>query len=254
MRFAGKTALVTGAAQGMGRSIADQLHDEGAAVVLFDTDEILVERAALELGERARAVVGDISQRESVRDGVQAALAWTGQLDVAIAQAGIAGLDPLLEVGDVEWQRMLDVNLTGTFLTVQEAGRAMAVRAGGAIVVTSSTNAWFVEAHTAPYSATKGALVTFVRAAALDLAPYHIRINAISPGIIRTRLSSPLTEDPHAGPNYLSRIPLSRFGEPSEIASAAAFLASDESSYMTGANVVVDGGATLGVALEIGGQ
>jgi 3-oxoacyl-[acyl-carrier protein] reductase len=240
----------------MGRAIAKRFLDEGATVVLFDVDET-VERTAVGLdpsGTRAVAVVGDVADRAAVRGAVEAALERSGHLDVLVSQAGIADLEPLLEVADSSWQRMLDVNLTGAFIAVQEAARAMAERRGGAVVVTSSTNAWFVEAHTAPYSATKAALVGFVRAAALDLAPYRIRINSVSPGIIRTRLSAPLTNDQHAAREYLKRVPLQRFGEPHEVADAVAFLASSQSTYITGENLVVDGGASLGVTLEIGDQ
>ena len=124
-----------------------------------------------------------------------------GGLDVLAAQAGIGDLCPLLEIDDARWQRMIDVNLTGVFLSVQEAARAMAASGGGAIVVTSSTNAFYVEQHTSHYSATKGGVLTFVRNAAQDLAEYGIRVNTVCPGIIRTRLGRPLIEDPVAGPS-----------------------------------------------------
>jgi NAD(P)-dependent dehydrogenase (short-subunit alcohol dehydrogenase family) len=149
-------------------------------------------------------VVGDVARREDVRAAVERATAGTGHLDLLVAQAGIAALGPLLEVDDATWQRLVDVNLTGLFLSVQEGARAM--RSGGSIVVTSSTNAVFVEAHTVPYSTTKGGAVTFVRAAALDLADHSIRINAICPGIIRPRLSAVFTEDPIAGPCTADRL------------------------------------------------
>lgn len=119
------------------------------------------------------------------------------------------------------------------------------------MVVVASTNAFFVEEETAHYSASKGALVSFVRAAALDLAHKGIRINAINPGLIRSRLSAVLIDDPEAGQAYLERIPLGRWGEPSDIAAVAAFLASDDAAYMTGEAVTVDGGVSLGVALNV---
>lgn len=149
-----------------------------------------------------------------------------GSIDVLAAQAGIGDLCPLLEIDDARWERMLAVNLTGVFLSVQETARAMVSSGrGGAIVVTSSTNAWYVEQHTAHYSATKGGVLTFVRNAALDLGEHGIRINTVCPGIIRTRLGLPLIEDPVAGPEYLKRVPLGRFGEPLEVADAILFLA-----------------------------
>jgi len=174
-----------------------------------------------------------------------------GRLDVLAAQAGIAGIQPLLEIDDARWQRMIDVNLTGVFLSVQEAARAMIRTGGGAMVVTASTNAFYPEAHTAHYSATKGGIVTFVQSAALDLAEYDIRINVVNPGIIRTRLSTVLTDDPIGGPAYLKRIPLKRYGQPADIARVVVFLASDDASYITGEALTVDGGATVGVNLEV---
>ena len=248
-RFDGRSALVTGAAQGMGRAIAERLVEEGASVVVFDVDAELAERTAAELG--AVAVGGDVSRRQDVRRAVAACVERFGGIDVLVAQAGIGDLQPLLEIDDAAWDRMLGVNLTGVFYSVQEAAREMAARSGGAIVVTASTNAFYVEQHTSHYSATKGGVWTFVRNAALDLGQYGIRVNSVLPGIIDTRLSAPLVHDPVAGPEYLKRVPLGRFGQPVEIANAVLFLASDDASYVTGEDLIVDGGATLGVVLEI---
>ncbi len=250
-RFAGKAALVTGAAQGMGRAISERLAEEGASVVAFDVDAQLAERTAAALGERAVAVGGDVSRREDVRRAVATCVERFGTIDVLVAQAGIGDLRPLLDIDDGAWDRMLGVNLTGVFYSVQEAAREMAARGGGAIVVTASTNAFYVEQGTAHYSATKGGVWTFVRNAALDLGQHGIRVNSVLPGIIDTRLSAPLVHDPVAGPEYLKRVPLRRFGQPVEIANAVLFLASDEASYVTGADLIVDGGATLGVVLDI---
>jgi NAD(P)-dependent dehydrogenase (short-subunit alcohol dehydrogenase family) len=251
-RFSGKVALVTGAARGMGASIASAFVDEGASVLLFDRDAAGLEHLQSRLAGadgRALAVTGDVAYREDVHRAVAAAVAEWDRLDVVVAQAGIGNLVPLDEIDDDTWRRMIEVNLGGVFLSVQEGARAM--RAGGAIVVTASTNAFFVEAQTAHYSASKGGVRTFVRAAALDLAPRGIRINVIHPGIIRTPLASWIDEHPRAAASYLERVPLNRFGDPEEIASVALFLASDAASYMTGADVVVDGGVSLGLSLGL---
>ena len=249
-RFDGKAVLVTGTAQGMGRAIATRFLEEGASVAAFDLDGGLLGGTVEELSSLGPVlgVAGDVSRRADVAQAVER----FGAIDVLAAQAGIGDLCPLLEIDDARWQRMLDVNLTGVFLSVQESARAMASAGkGGAIVVTSSTNAFYVEQHTSHYSATKGGVLTFVRNAAQDLAEYGIRVNTVCPGIIRTRLGLPLIDDPVAGPEYLKRVPLRRFGEPVEIANAILFLASDEASYITGEDLVVDGGTTLGVVLEI---
>jgi NAD(P)-dependent dehydrogenase (short-subunit alcohol dehydrogenase family) len=252
-RFSEKAALVTGAAQGMGRAIAERLLEEDASVVLFDIDRDVLDQTVAELGKpiQTATFAGDVAKRADVQRGVATCLERFGKLDVLVAQAGIGDLRPLLDIDDAAWNRMLAVNLTGVFLSVQEAARVMVPAGGGAIVVTSSTNAFYVEQGTAHYSATKGGVVAFVRNAALDLGMYGVRVNAVCPGIIRTRLGIPLIEDPVAGPEYLKRVPIGRFGEPVEIANAILFLASDEASYVTGEALVVDGGATLGVVLGI---
>ena len=245
----GRTALVTGGGRGIGAGIARELAAAGMHVTVTGRTAEQVEAVAAEIG--GRPLVGDVSRREDVRKAVAACVEQFGGIDVLVAQAGIGDLQPLLEIDDAAWDRMLGVNLTGVFYSVQEAAREMAGRGGGAIVVTASTNAFYVEQNTSHYSATKGGVWTFVRNAALDLGQYGIRVNSVLPGIIDTRLSAPLVHDPVAGPEYLKRVPLRRFGQPVEIANAVLFLASDEASYVTGEDLIVDGGATLGVVLEI---
>jgi NAD(P)-dependent dehydrogenase (short-subunit alcohol dehydrogenase family) len=236
----------------MGRAIAAALLAEGAHVLAFDRDAAALVETCERLDDgdgRVQAHAGDVSSRGDVRAGLDAALERWGALHVVVAQAGIAGVIALDDIDDDAWTRLVDVNLRGVFLTVQEGARRLP--AGGAIVVTASTNAFFPEAHTAHYSATKGGVRTFVKAAALDVAARGIRINVVHPGIIRTRLSHIVTEDPVAGPEYLKGVPLGRFGEPEDVAAAVLFLASDEAAYITGADLVVDGGATVGVTLAV---
>ena len=253
-RFDGKTALVIGGAQGMGRACAELLGGEGANLVLFDVEADTLETTAGELAPQGYALetmAGDVSQRADVAAVVARAVERFGRLDVLVHTAAIVELHPLLEFPEDRWRRILDVNLTGVFHSTQEAGRAMARTGGGAIAVFASTNAFYAEEDNVPYSATKGGIVMFVRNAALDLARHHIRINAVDPGIIYTRLSASLIEDPVAGPDYLKRIPLGRFGTAEDIAKVVVFLVSDDAGYMTGEDVIVDGGATLGVSLGI---
>src|SRR5439155_13748852 len=162
-------------------------------------------------GWEAAGATGDVARREDVRKAVATAVESFGRLDVLAGVAGITELSPFLEVGDGTWQRILDVNLTGMFVASQEAARAMAADGGGgAIVLIASTNAFFPEAHTVPYSVSKAGIVGLVRAASLDLAEHGIRINAINPGQIVTRLSAVLVEDPVGGPKMLEKIPLGR--------------------------------------------
>jgi NAD(P)-dependent dehydrogenase (short-subunit alcohol dehydrogenase family) len=253
-RFDARTALVTGAAQGIGRAVAERLAAEGANLVLLDIEPEARERTVGELRARGwpvEAVAGDVAERADVQRAVELASGRFGGLDVLAGIAGITEFSPVLELSDASWRRILDVNLTGMFLATQEAGRVMAARGGGAIVLMASTNAFFPEAHTVPYSTSKAGLVGFVRAASLDLGRHGIRINAVNPGIINTRLSKLLIDDPVGGPEYLRRIPLRRWGEPADIAAVVAFLASDDAGYMTGEDVTADAGATVGVVLEV---
>jgi NAD(P)-dependent dehydrogenase (short-subunit alcohol dehydrogenase family) len=241
----GRTALVTGGAHGIGRAVVDRLLAAGARVTVLDPElpgELDAGTVGLELVE------GDVRRREDVRKAV----ARQDGVDAIVAVAGIGALTPLLEIDDATWQRMLDVNLTGVFLTVQEGARAMAETGKpGAIVVVSSTNAIYAEESTVPYTTTKGALVAMVRAASLDLARHGIRINAVAPGMVRTRMAAPLTENATAAQEFLRNVPLARFAEPDEIASVVTFLLTEESSYVTGSLVVADGGRTVGMKLDV---
>jgi NAD(P)-dependent dehydrogenase (short-subunit alcohol dehydrogenase family) len=240
-----RTALVTGGAHGIGLAVVERLLAAGARVTVLDREL----PGDLDPGRPGLALVeGDVCRRDDVR----AAVARQDGVDAVVAAAGIGALTPLLDIDDAVWQRMLDVNLTGAFLTVQEGARAMAdAGRAGAIAVISSTNAIYAEEATVPYTTTKGALVALVRAAALDLARHGIRINAVAPGMVRTRMAAPLTEDAEAAAEFLRNVPLERFAEPDEIASVVTFLLSEESSYVTGSLVVVDGGLTVGMKLDV---
>jgi len=255
-RFDGKTVLVVGGAQGMGMACAERLGAEGASLALFDIEEGALATAAAGLRARGHAVEtisGDVSQAADVDSAVARTVERFGTIDVLVHTAAVVELTPLLEFPESLWRRIVDVNLTGVFLTTKAAGQVMATHGGGSIVVFSSTNAFFAEESNVPYSATKGGIVMFVRNAAMDLARHGIRINAVDPGIIDTRLSAALVHDPVAGPEYLKRIPAGRYGTPDDIAKVVLFLASDDAGYMTGEDVIVDGGLTLGATLGIEG-
>jgi NAD(P)-dependent dehydrogenase (short-subunit alcohol dehydrogenase family) len=253
-RFQERSILVTGASRGIGYAIARRFLEEGARVVATARNSEALEHAVAELGQLGDVVgvPGDVSVRADVHKAVVACIERFGGLDVAVAQAGTAELRTFLEIDDAAWNHILAVNVTGVFYTVQEAARVMAP--GGAIVVIASTNAVYPEQHTVHYSTTKGAEVAFVRACALDLAERGIRINGVLPGLIRTPLAAPIVDDPVAATEYLKSVPMRRFGETAEVASVVCFLASDESSYMTGENLVVDGGTTLGTVLPVPDQ
>ena len=247
-RLQGASALVTGAAQGIGRAIAERFLDEGASVVLADVDGALVERTAAELAGRGAAipVEVDIARREDVRRAVELAVARHGGLDVVAAHAGIAPGAAFLEIGDDQWRRVLDVNVGGAFLCIQEGARAM-VAAGrpGAIVVTSSINAFHVEEGMATYNTSKGAVDALVRSAAIDLAAQGIRVNAVAPGVVETAMTAPMMDFEQLTAPLLARTPLARFASPEEIAPAVLFLASAQARYITGQTLAVDGGFSI---------
>jgi len=245
--FEGQGVVVSGAAQGIGEAVARYFVARGALVVAFDLDGDLLERTTSSMGSDAVAVSGDVAVR-----AVVACLEPAGSIDIMVAHAGIADVRPLLEVTDEQWRRVFAVNVDGVFLCTQEAARVM--RPGGRVVVTASTNAIQVEENLVAYSASKGAVVTFVRAAALDLARHGVRINAVAPGVVNTRIARWVIEDPVLGPEYLKKIPIGRFGEPDDIAGAVGFLAGPASSYMTGQTIILDGGQTLGIPLDDDGN
>src|SRR5258708_31946144 len=218
----------------MGLACAARFAAEGANLALFDIEADTVQAAAAGLegdGHGVESVTGDVSVAADVERAVNAAVSRFGGLDVLVHAAGIVELKPILEFDERSWRRIVDVNLTGVFLTTRAAGRVMAERRSGAIVVFASTNAFFAEESNAPYSATKGGIVMFVRNAAMDLARHGIRINAVDPGIIDTRLSAALVHDPVAGPEYPPRNAGGRSCTPAEHANGLTFPVPARSAY-----------------------
>jgi NAD(P)-dependent dehydrogenase (short-subunit alcohol dehydrogenase family) len=252
-RFASKAVVVTGAAQGIGLGIARRFVDEGAGVVAFDVNGPKVEREAGNLGDRCVAFVGDVSKRDDCRRAVATCVGRFGAIDVMCAHTGIAEPMPLLAMTEEHWRRHMAVNVDGVMFCTVEAARAM-LEAGrpGAIVCTSSINAWFVEETHAVYNVTKAAVWTFIRSAAMDFARYGIRVNGVAPGVVDTPIAELVVHNPQLAPEYLKTIPLGRFGEPEDVANVVLFLASDAAAYITGQTVVIDGGQTLGIPGHLG--
>jgi NAD(P)-dependent dehydrogenase (short-subunit alcohol dehydrogenase family) len=247
-KLAGKVAIITGAARGIGLAIARRFVDEGANVVIAD---ILERDGALEakrLGKAAHFVTCDVGDARQAHDLVESACrAFTGEVDVLVNNAGIFYSAEFLDLGEANFDRVLRTNLKGSFLVGQAAARKMVaqVEAGkkaGSIVNMSSINAQVAIPTQVAYCVSKGGIGQLTHAMALALAPYGIRVNAIGPGSVMTDMLRGVNTDEDARRRLLSRTPLGRFAEPEEVASVAAFLASDDASYITGETVFVDGG------------
>ena len=245
-RFSGLAALVTGSARGIGRAIADALANEGARLALFDLPGSCVTTAASELSARgvtAVAIEGDVSKADDVARAVRTAAAELGRIDLLVNNAGIAPMRAFLET-DVElYDRVMNVNARGSFLMALETARHMAASGGGCIVQIASTCAFTAGAsrNLSAYNMSKAAVRQMVASLAPELADHGIRVNAVAPGTIDTEMTRAcLDEDGTAA--MMRRIPLKSFGQPTDIADACLFLASDAARYVTGQTLVVDGG------------
>ena len=247
-RLERRVAIVTGGGGEIGRATALRLAAEGAIVAVSDIDVTNAERVAAEIRETGGEGVS-IGANVAARDEVEALASGVqtryGRIDILCNIAGIAPPAPFLETSDQKWDETIDVNLKGVFLCSQVVARVM-VAAGhpGAIVNMASTNGLVGEVDLVAYNASKFGVVGITVTCAIELAPHRIRVNAVAPGMIRTRLSQiVLEQNPELTRGYLNdKIPLARFGEPDEVAAAVAFLASDDSSFITGHTLVIDGG------------
>lgn len=247
MRLVGKTAIVTGAAKGIGRAIALRFGAEGADVLVADINGPLAEQTAAEIramGRRAVAVTTDISDLAQIDRMVAAAVAELGHIDILVNNAGIAQFVPFLEITPEVVDRIWRVNQWGTFWCCQRVAQHMAARGSGKIVNMSSLSEEVGTPLLTHYSMTKGAIKILTRCLALELAPLHINVNAIGPGIIDTDISAEHFAVPENRAEANARIPIGRMGAPEDVAGAAVFLASSDSDYITGTTVFVDGGLT----------
>ncbi len=246
MQLEGKSAIVTGAAQGIGLACAERFAAEGARIVLADIAEEAGEKAAAKIrdgGGEAIFVACDVGDKKAVEALVGAAVEAHGGLDIQLSNAGIIHTAELLDLAEEDFDRVLRVNIKGTFLCGQAAARQMVAQGrGGAIINMSSVNAVLAIPNQIPYNVSKGGVNQLTHVMALALAPHDIRVNAIGPGTIATEMAKVVLEDEAARRKIMSRTPMGRLGEPSEIAAVAVFLASAESSYITGQTIYCDGG------------
>jgi 3-oxoacyl-[acyl-carrier protein] reductase len=249
-KLAGKTALVTGAGSGIGEAIARRFANEGAHVVVTGVhtgNTMAVAESIRSAGGEAVGWQLDVSDSIAVAGAVAFAIERYGALDIMVANAGLAGsaayLGPLIKVTDEQWQRIIDVNLTGVFYSAREAAKVMIPQGHGCIITIGSVNSFVPEADVPAYAAAKGGVLLLTRSLGRDLGQFGIRVNGIAPGATETpRLSATIAANGRTWEEIGRAIPVRRHAAASEIASVAAFLASDDASYVQGEMIVVDGG------------
>jgi len=245
--LAGRTAVVTGGAQGIGRAICRRLAEEGADVVVADLNEpraLETVEVVEALGRKGAFVATDVSSEESVKALYKTVLGEFGAVDILVNNAGLCRMVPILDIEVEEWDRILAVNLRGTFLMSLEAFRIMKEAGRGRIVSIASAAAKIGGlAAGAHYSASKAGVICFTKSLALQAAPFKINVNAVCPGPIATEMTDAWGEETNAA--FATKIPWQEYGRPEDIANAVAFLASDRASYMTGEIVDVNGGLVM---------
>jgi NAD(P)-dependent dehydrogenase (short-subunit alcohol dehydrogenase family) len=239
-----KAALITGGGSGIGLESARHLLRDGCTVTLMGRSEERVKAAAEKLGEGARWAAGSVADEDAVARAVEVANA-DGNLDVAVLAAGTGVGGPLLMSTLDAWRMVLDTNLLGAFLTVKHAGQAMAANGGGSIVALSSIAGVRTHRFMTEYCVSKAGLEMLVQNAADELGPMNIRVNAVRPGLVPTDLSSGLTTSEPIVNDYKAQMPISRLGTTDDIAAAIRYLAGDESGWVTGVCLSVDGGHHL---------
>jgi len=242
----GKKAFVTGGARGIGKSASIAMAQAGADIAIVDKDIEEAEKTAKEIaayGVKAIAVKADVTNPDDVNKMIETILSAFGTIDIAFNNAGICINEKAEEMSYESWRKVIDINLTGVFLTAQAAGRVMIKNRKGSIINTASMSAHIVN-YPQPqcaYNASKAGVIMLTKSLALEWAPYNVRVNSISPGYIATEMTKKST---HWIPTWLDLSPLKRMGEPEELQGAIVYLASDASTFTTGTDIVIDGAFT----------
>ena len=243
MELQGKSAIVTGAASGLGMAIAEVLSREGASVVVSDVDASRAKEVA-KLLPQAIPIPADVSSKADVERLFSRALSSLGRLDILVTAAGICSLTKIPDINEEEWDRMLAINLKGTFLCCQAALREMVARKSGKVVTISSASAKIggvaVGAH---YSASKAGIICLTKSMALYAAPYHVNVNCVSPGPMETPMTEAWGEEINR--RFRELIPWKEYGKPRDVAEAVLFLVSDQARYITGEILDVNGGLVM---------
>lgn len=249
MKLTGKVAAITGAARGIGKACAKRFLDDGVKVVISDVDADGLAATAAELArpDALRTVVGNVARRPDVDQLVATAVKEFGRLDIMVNNAGVARNQDILDVSEQDFDDVIAINLKGAFFGVQAAAKQMIAQGGGGVIINmSSVNALLAIPTLATYAISKGGMKQLTSVAAVALAPHNIRVVAVGPGTILTDMvASAIYTSEDARKTVLSRTPAGRGGEPGEVASVVAFLASDDASYITGQTIYPDGGRLI---------
>lgn len=246
----GQVAFVTGAARGIGWAIAEAMAAAGATLVLASRNAEALAARVETLEDRGATVTGvafDVTDRAAAAAALDEAAGRHGRLDVLVSNAGIQHREPLVELGDEAWDRMIETNLSACFVLARQAARIMVPQGRGRIINTASIMGPSARPTISAYVAAKGGLAAFTRALAVELGPKGITCNALAPGFIATDMTAALSQDAEFGRYIEARVPLARWGRPEEIAHAAVFLAAPAGAYVNGHVLVVDGGLTVSI-------
>ncbi len=247
-RLEGKVALVTGGARGLGRVISEALAGAGAAVALsarnLDQATEVAREVAKATGKKALGVRADVTRDDDVRAMVESVLAAFGRLDILVNNAGINIRGPIEQLSEDEWDQVIDTNLKGPWLCCRAVAASMRRQKWGRVINVSSMLGEISMPGRTPYASSKGGLTLMTKTLALEWAADRINVNALCPGPFATEINTPLLSDPNVKAAVEAKIPLGRWGDPAELGPAAVFLASEASSFMTGATLFVDGGYT----------
>ena len=244
MRLTNKTAIITGGGSGIGQACAWAFYQEGANVVLFGRREDKLKETAQELGSRAMTVSGDMTRSEDLDRLVQETLSKFHRIDILVNNAGLFKGAPLHEISDEQYDEMMNINMRAVFQLTRRVLPVMMEQKSGNIIHISSILGIIAVPQVAVYNISKGALNQFSRSIAVEYGSYGIRSNAICPGLIETDMTADLMKDEELMQEWSKGYPIGRFGKPEDVASACLFLASDESSFITGTVLPVDGGFT----------
>jgi len=245
MNLKNKVAIVTGARRGIGKAIALELAKKGASVVVSDInleEQKQVVEEIKNLGQKALAIKADVTRKKEINSMIEKTINEFGQIDILVNNAGISGLKQFESMTEKDWDKVLDINLKGVFLCTKTVLKHMIQQKSGKIISIASIAGKVGFRGASAYCASKAGIINFTKELALELAPKNINVNAIAPGIIKTKMTKDMLEDKEQRKGLMQSIPLNRVGKPEDIGKAAAFLASSDADYITGHTLVVDGG------------